>query len=36
MAARDFAAADALRDDLAAMGVEVRDTPEGQVATARG
>ena len=35
-AARDFAAADALRDDLAAMGVEVRDTPEGQVATARG
>jgi cysteinyl-tRNA synthetase len=31
-AARDFAASDALRDELAALGVEVRDTPEGQVA----
>ena len=29
--ARDYPAADALRDELAAMGVEVRDTPEGQV-----
>ena len=34
-AARDFATSDALRDDLAAMGVEVRDTPEGQVTTVR-
>ncbi len=34
-AERDFARADALRDELAAMGVEVRDTPEGQEATAR-
>jgi cysteinyl-tRNA synthetase len=33
--ARDFATSDALRDELAAMGVEVRDTPEGQVATVR-
>jgi cysteinyl-tRNA synthetase len=32
-AARDYAAADALRDELAALGVEVRDTPEGQVAS---
>jgi cysteinyl-tRNA synthetase len=32
---RDFAAADALREELAMMGVEVRDTPEGQVATRR-
>ncbi len=30
-AARDYAASDALRDELAAMGVEVRDTPDGQV-----
>jgi cysteinyl-tRNA synthetase len=30
-AARDFATSDALRDELNAMGVEVRDTPEGQV-----
>jgi len=30
-AARDWATSDALRDELAAMGVEVRDTPEGQV-----
>jgi cysteinyl-tRNA synthetase len=29
-AARDFAASDALRDELAAMGVEVRDTADGQ------
>ena len=29
-AARDFATSDALRDELAAMGVEVRDTPNGQ------
>ena len=29
-AARDFATSDALRDELAAMGVEVSDTPEGQ------
>jgi cysteinyl-tRNA synthetase len=31
--ARDFETSDRLRDELAAMGVEVRDTPEGQVAT---
>lgn len=29
-AAKDFAKSDALRDDLAAMGVAVRDTPQGQ------
>ena len=34
-AARDFATADALRDQLAALGVEVRDTPDGQVPTVR-
>jgi len=34
-AARDFAASDALRDDLSALGVEVRATPEGQEPTAR-
>jgi cysteinyl-tRNA synthetase len=33
--ARDFATSDALRDELASMGVEVRDTPTGQVATRR-
>jgi cysteinyl-tRNA synthetase len=33
--ARDFAASDALRDELAALGVDVRDTPNGQVATLR-
>jgi cysteinyl-tRNA synthetase len=33
--ARDFAASDALRDELAAMGVEVRDTPSGQETTVR-
>jgi cysteinyl-tRNA synthetase len=34
-AARDFATSDALRSELSAMGVEVRDTPEGQTATIR-
>jgi cysteinyl-tRNA synthetase len=34
-AARDFATSDALRDELAALGVEVRDTPDGQVPTIR-
>ena len=34
-AARDFAASDALRDELAALGVEVRDTPSGQETTVR-
>jgi cysteinyl-tRNA synthetase len=34
-AARDFAASDAIRDELAALGVEVRDTPEGQETTVR-
>ena len=34
-AARDFAASDALRDELAALGVEVRDTPDGQEWTIR-
>ena len=34
-AARDFAASDALRDELTALGVEVRDTPDGQEPTAR-
>ena len=29
-AAKDFAASDSLRDELAAMGVAVRDTPHGQ------
>jgi len=29
-AARDFPSSDAVRDGLAAMGVEVRDTPDGQ------
>jgi cysteinyl-tRNA synthetase len=29
-ASKDFAASDALRDELAALGVEVRDTPGGQ------
>ncbi len=27
---KDFAASDAIRDELAAMGVEVKDTPQGQ------
>jgi cysteinyl-tRNA synthetase len=34
-AGRDFATSDALRDELAAMGVEVRDTPQGQETTVR-
>jgi cysteinyl-tRNA synthetase len=34
-AARDFATSDALRDELAALGVEVRDTPDGQVTALR-
>ena len=33
---RDFAASDALRDELADLGVDVRDTPEGQAWTVRG
>jgi cysteinyl-tRNA synthetase len=33
--ARDFATSDALRDELAALGVEVRDTPDGQATTVR-
>jgi cysteinyl-tRNA synthetase len=34
--ARDFATADRLRDELAGMGVEVRDTPAGQELAGRG
>jgi cysteinyl-tRNA synthetase len=34
-ASRDFATSDALRDELAALGVEVRDTPAGQETTVR-
>jgi cysteinyl-tRNA synthetase len=34
-AAGDYATSDALRAELSAMGVDVRDTPEGQVATQR-
>ena len=34
-AARDFALSDSLRDELAAMGIDVRDTPQGQVTTPR-
>ena len=34
-AARDYAASDALRDELAAIGVDVRDTPNGQETTVR-
>ncbi|HKO34656.1 MAG TPA: cysteine--tRNA ligase [Candidatus Limnocylindria bacterium] len=34
-AARDFATSDRLRDQLAALGVEVRDTPNGQETTIR-
>jgi cysteinyl-tRNA synthetase len=33
-AAKDWATSDALREELAALGVEVRDTPEGQQAAA--
>jgi cysteinyl-tRNA synthetase len=35
-AARDWAASDALRDELAALGVDVRDTASGQETTVRG
>ena len=35
-AGKDFAASDALRDELAALGVEVRDTPTGQETNVRG
>ena len=34
-ATRDFATSDALRDELAALGIDVRDTPDGQVTTVR-
>ncbi|MGH2393227.1 MAG: cysteine--tRNA ligase [Candidatus Limnocylindria bacterium] len=34
-AARDYATSDRLREELAAIGVEVRDTPDGQVAATR-
>ena len=34
-AAREFATSDALREELAALGVEVRDTPDGQETTVR-
>jgi cysteinyl-tRNA synthetase len=34
-ATRDYAASDALRDELAGLGVEVRDTPDGQETTVR-
>jgi cysteinyl-tRNA synthetase len=34
-AARDYATSDCSLDELAAMGVQVRDTPDGQVAAAR-
>ena len=34
-AARDYATSDALREELAAMGVDVRDTADGQLATSR-
>ena len=34
-AARDYATSDLLRDELAALGVEVRDTPTGQITTIR-
>ncbi len=34
-AGRDYASSDLLRDELAALGVEVRDTPAGQVTTIR-
>jgi cysteinyl-tRNA synthetase len=34
-AAGDYATSDALRDELAALGVEVRDTPAGQETTVR-
>jgi cysteinyl-tRNA synthetase len=34
-AARDYGTSDTLRDELAALGVEVRDTPDGQETTLR-
>ena len=34
-ATRDFATSDSLRDELAALGIDVRDTPNGQVTTVR-
>ena len=34
-AERDYAVSDALRDELAALGVDVRDTPVGQQTTVR-
>jgi cysteinyl-tRNA synthetase len=34
-AARDFATSDRLREKLAALGVQVRDTPDGQETTFR-
>jgi len=33
--AHDYASSDRLRDELAALGVEVRDTPQGQITTRR-
>jgi cysteinyl-tRNA synthetase len=33
---RDFATSDRLREELAALGVEVRDTPDGQETSVRG
>ena len=35
-AAQDYATSDALRKELAGLGVEVRDTPDGQVTTVGG
>jgi cysteinyl-tRNA synthetase len=34
-ATRDFATSDSLRDELAALGIDVRDSPDGQVTTIR-
>ena len=34
-AARDWAASDALRDELAALGIDVRDTASGQETSVR-
>jgi hypothetical protein len=33
VATREFAASDVLREELAAIGVEVRDSPDGQDTT---